>query len=196
MSIVNIDICNSFFPFNFHPPSQLRHKPKISRGSVLSAYKMLFRIEWGDAENTSENFFLRQRNQCSGEHSLWAIRSQSEVEVKLFVCTSWRHWWRGSIGPLILKFSTRGEVSSQTHATSSLPQGDHGTHGIGGWARPRGGLESQVKRKIFCPCQESSDDNLVVQLATRWPYRPCYDVWRHNWSGMIIKHCSMQLTAQ
>jgi len=71
------------------------------------------------------------------------------------------------MGPLLLKFSTRGEVSSQIHAPSSLPRKDYGTHGIGGWARPRGGLESQVNRKIFCPCQESSDDNLVVQVATR-----------------------------
>jgi hypothetical protein len=42
-----------------------------------------------------------------------------------------------------------------------------GTHCTGGWVGPRAGLETEVRRKILCPCRGSNPDRPVVQSVAR-----------------------------
>jgi hypothetical protein len=50
------------------------------------------------------------------------------------------------------------------------PQGKDppGTHWIGGWVGPRGGLETEAKRKIFCSCRESKPGCPATSHYTDW----------------------------
>jgi hypothetical protein len=55
------------------------------------------------------------------------------------------------------------EVNGQLNTPVGLTPGERapGTHWIGGWVGPRGGLDA--KEKSSCSCQESNPDSSAVQ---------------------------------
>jgi hypothetical protein len=54
------------------------------------------------------------------------------------------------------------EMSGQLHSPAALPPG---THGIGCWVDPRGGLQDMEKLNNSCPYQDSNSDPSIVQLV-------------------------------
>jgi hypothetical protein len=63
------------------------------------------------------------------------------------------------------------EVSGHFHAPAVLlpGKGFPGSHFTEGYEEPRNGLDAVEKRKIYCPCRESSPDFWAVQpIAHRY----------------------------
>jgi hypothetical protein len=57
----------------------------------------------------------------------------------------------------------------QRHAPAALCPGERtpGTNCTGGWVGPRAGLNTEVRRKILCPCRGSNPDRPVVLSVVR-----------------------------
>jgi hypothetical protein len=62
----------------------------------------------------------------------------------------------------------RGEWSVSRPGCAFTPgERTPGTHCTGGWVGPRAGLDTEVKRKILCPCRASNPDRPIVQSVVR-----------------------------
>jgi hypothetical protein len=78
-------------------------------------------------------------------------------------------WWRSGERKYssysFLTSALDGGVSGQRHAPAALSPEERtpGTHCTGGWVGPRAGLDTEVRRKILCPCRGSNPHRPVVQ---------------------------------
>jgi hypothetical protein len=73
---------------------------------------------------------------------------------------------RGGIAYSSYSFTTSA-VDGGEWSASRPGESTPGTHCTGGWVSLRAGLDTEVRGKIFCPCQGSNPDRPVVQSVVR-----------------------------
>jgi hypothetical protein len=72
-----------------------------------------------------------------------------------------------------------GELSASRPGRFTPRERAAGSHWIGGWADPRAGLDTVVKRKIPSPRRESNPRTPIVQpVAQRHTEYFCFNIWK------------------